>query len=85
MNRIAKSIGETVGVHLLSPEIVTEALSNNGVNCRIKTWVENNINAVKESNMTIKALLISFVGDNYDRLLSVIMQMCIRDSNYNKD
>lgn len=74
MNRIAKSIGETVGVHLLSPEIVTEALSNNGVNCRIKTWVENNINAVKESNMTIKALLISFVGDNYDRLLSVIMQ-----------
>ncbi len=74
MNRIAKSIGETVGVHLLSPETVTEALSNNGTNYRIKTWVEDNTNKLKESDVSIKTLLVSLVGDNYDRLLSVIMQ-----------
>lgn len=74
MNRIAKSIGETVSVHLLSPETVTDTLLKDEVNGHIKIWVENNINRLKESDESLKRLLISLIGDNYCRLINLVIQ-----------
>jgi uncharacterized membrane protein YheB (UPF0754 family) len=68
-SRIAKSVGETIGVHLLSPEIVTEALASDKMSNQIRTWIEYNINNLKQSDKTIKTFLMSMGDENYNKLL----------------
>lgn len=71
MNRIARSVGETVGVHLLSPQIVTKALSGDKINAQAQTWVESNINRLKQSDKSINELLKSFFDEKYNKVLSI--------------
>lgn len=72
--RIAKSVGETVGVHLLSPEIITEAVSNDKTNNQVITWVQYNINKLKQNDKSIKTLIISSEDENYNKLLKTIKE-----------
>ncbi|MBU5437291.1 DUF445 domain-containing protein [Tissierella sp. MSJ-40] len=71
-SRIAKSVGETIGVHLLSPEIVTEALASDKMSNQIRAWIEHNINSLKQSDKTIKTFLISMGDENYNKLLNSV-------------
>ncbi|HAE92063.1 MAG TPA: DUF445 domain-containing protein, partial [Tissierella sp.] len=47
-HRIAKSIGETVGVYLLSPETIVESLSNENKDKEIRLWLEDRVSILKE-------------------------------------
>ena len=71
MNRIARSVGETVGVHLLSPKIVTEALSGDKINAQVQTWIESNINRLKQSDKSINELLKNLFHEKYNKVLSI--------------
>lgn len=64
--RIANSIGLAVGEHLLSPEVITDALSNRKTENEIKLWMESKINNIKNNEKTIKDLLgeVSIEGYN---------------------
>jgi uncharacterized membrane protein YheB (UPF0754 family) len=65
-SRIAKSVGETVGTHLLSPETVAEALSSQKINEQISSWIEEKITGLRESSQSIKDILIKIVGESYE-------------------
>jgi uncharacterized membrane protein YheB (UPF0754 family) len=56
MNRIARSIGDTVGEYLLSPEIIIDSISNNDNNEKFQKWIVENINKLKENEKTLKEL-----------------------------
>lgn len=70
--RIAKSVGETVSAYLLSPEIIIDSISNDENNDKVKSWVEENINKLKESNKSIRDLAENIVGEKYDYLSIII-------------
>lgn len=57
-NRIAKSIGETVGVNLLSPDVVTNALSSPEMNENINRWIKDNLYKLRENHNTINSILM---------------------------
>lgn len=73
-DRIAKSIGETVGVYLLSPETIVEALSDKRTDREIKLWLENKINKIKESQQSIKEILVNILDENYDKFIKTIQK-----------
>ncbi|CAK7067343.1 DUF445 family protein [Tissierella sp.] len=67
--RIAKSIGETVGNYLLSPETIVEALANKRTDREIKLWLEDKLNKLKENQQSMKGILDNLLGENYDRFI----------------
>jgi len=71
-DRIAKSIGTTVGEHLLTSEVLTEVLSGERVNGQIQTWIRNKIEALKNSGKTVKDLLADFFGEKSELILKSI-------------
>lgn len=77
-NRIGKSIGETVGVYLLSPETIIESLSNDKTDEQIKLWLYSKINKLKENDGSIKEILFSFPEESYTDLTSFIEENIIK-------
>ncbi len=72
--RIAKSVGDTVGAYLLSPEIIMKSISNDENNDKVRTWVEHNINSLKESNKSIKNLLPNLNEEKYNNFLNTVSE-----------
>ena len=70
-DRIAKSIGETVGVYLLSPDTIIDALSNKGIDNEIKSFIHNKIDKLRENQQSIKGFLES-TFNNYDGFIGRI-------------
>lgn len=68
-NRIAKSVGETVGEYLLSPEVVINSLTDNRIEFYIKGWVESNVSRLREEERTIKAFIMILFKENYSRII----------------
>ncbi|SKA84777.1 Uncharacterized membrane protein YheB, UPF0754 family [Caloramator quimbayensis] len=56
-NRIAKSVGEAVGVHLLTSDTIVETLFSERVNDEIKSYIEKKLLFIKQSNKKIKDVL----------------------------
>lgn len=72
--RIANSIGEAVGEHLLSPETITEALSSEKTKRQIRFWIESKINILKESEKSIKKVLEDLSFDAYNDIDTIIKE-----------
>ncbi|WP_353095474.1 DUF445 family protein [Tissierella praeacuta] len=68
-DRIARSIGETVGGYLLSPETIVEALSNKETDENIKSWLENRANNLKDNKQSIKEFLLKLLDDKYNKFI----------------
>ena len=56
MDRIARSVGNTVGEYLLSPEIIIDSISNNDNNEKLQEWVKGNIERLKGNEKSIREL-----------------------------
>lgn len=67
--RIAKNIGITVGEYLLSPETIAETLSSEKTNTRIKLWIQEKINKLRNSEKSVKYILLSLFGDRYKEII----------------
>ena len=70
--RVAKSIGETVGENLLSPKVITDALSKPENSKNIKLWIENSIYKLRENSNPINSLLMIQGNEKYESLISYL-------------
>lgn len=70
--RVAKSIGETVGENLLSPKVITDALSKPENSENIKLWIKNNIYKLRENNNPINSLLMIQGNEKYESLINYL-------------
>lgn len=52
-DRIAKSIGDTIGTHLLTSDMLVEALCSDKVKKHVGSWLKDRILRVKESRITL--------------------------------
>lgn len=67
--RIAKSVGETVGNHLLSPEMIVDSLGNDEVAAQIEKWIEQRIDEFKESDINLREWIKASTGSSYEKLM----------------
>jgi uncharacterized membrane protein YheB (UPF0754 family) len=67
--RIAKSVGETVGTHLLTGEAIKKALSGEKMNKQLKLWICNIINNLKNSTLTIGENIKAAAGEKYNEII----------------
>lgn len=63
--RIAKSIGEAVGMHLLTPKKITEVISSSETKGKIRSFVELKIQRVREREESFSDIFKSIDSDNY--------------------
>lgn len=70
--RISKSIGETVGVYLLSPDTIIEALGKSNTEEKIRQWMEEKVERLKESNKSLKDIIIGFSEKSYYSLINIV-------------
>jgi uncharacterized membrane protein YheB (UPF0754 family) len=70
--RMAKSVGETVGTHLLSREALVEALCSPKVKKQLDKWIESRISEIKNSESTIEEKLRFIVGDKYEEVVHYV-------------
>lgn len=70
--RMAKSVGETVGTHLLSREALVEALCSPKVKGQLDNWIETRVKEIKNSESTIEEKLKLIAGDKYQDVLKSV-------------
>ncbi|ADL50100.1 DUF445 domain-containing protein [Clostridium cellulovorans] len=66
--RIAKSVGEAVGTHLLTKEQLVDRFTSDSMAKEIDNWLKKEINLAASSEKTIKEKLQEFVKDEYSSL-----------------
>lgn len=71
-NRIATSIGESVGVNLLSPEVVTNALSKPEMNENINRWIKDKIFKFRDNHNSINSILLMQGIEKYEELIDYL-------------
>jgi len=64
-SRIAKSVGESIGQHLLTKETITKSLCSENMNEQLDSWVKNKIMAIESSHVTIESEIKALLGDEY--------------------
>lgn len=64
-NRIAENIGNAVGIHLLSTDTIMEAISNSENEKKIKNWINEKIENLRQETMTVDEYLESKIGGRY--------------------
>ncbi|MDR7855577.1 DUF445 family protein [Tissierella sp.] len=70
--RIGKSIGETVGVYLLSPDTIMESLSSKKTEEQTKQWIESKLTSLRENDATIKEILTNLSDEDYGTIVKAI-------------
>lgn len=66
--RIAKSVGEAVGTHLLSTNDFVDALCSKEVKKQVVEWLKNKISSYKNTKKSIYETL-EFLGDTRDKII----------------
>jgi uncharacterized membrane protein YheB (UPF0754 family) len=69
-SRIAKSVGDTVGTHLLTAEAIKTALCSDKMNEQLKDWIDNRVGELKKSDSTIGGKIKASAGEGYDQIIS---------------
>ncbi len=65
--RIAKTIGESVSNHLITPEALTRAIESDRIDENIRSYIVYSITKIKSSNNTIKEFFEIFGEDSYQK------------------
>ncbi|WP_291563151.1 MULTISPECIES: DUF445 family protein [unclassified Clostridium] len=66
--RISKSVGETVGDHLLTKETILEALCNDNINEGISNYVGEKFKELQISDITIGDKAKELLNENYNKI-----------------
>lgn len=72
MDRIAKSTGEAIASHLITPETITRAIEGEQIEESLRNSISFSINKLKESKITIKELINSFGEGSYLKSIEYI-------------
>ncbi|WP_461207136.1 DUF445 family protein [Clostridium sp. DL1XJH146] len=68
-DRIAKSVGEAIGEHLLTSETIVESLCSDEMNGKLRTWVKDKVEVVEKKGASIGEEIKVFLGDKYEKLV----------------
>lgn len=71
-DRIARNVGEAVGQHLLSPSVITDALSNEATNEQVTLWIKDKYYSLKDKNQSLNDLLRVTDRENIDNILDLL-------------
>lgn len=71
-DRIAKSVGDAIGTHLLTSETMVEALRTNGMDEKFKKWVEGKVIEIEKSRISIGHQIKDIIGDKYESFIDYI-------------
>jgi len=63
--RIAKSVGESIGQHLLTKETIIKSLCSENMNQQLDSWVHCKVLTIKSSEVTVGSELKSLLGNEY--------------------
>jgi uncharacterized membrane protein YheB (UPF0754 family) len=91
-SRIAKSVGETIGKHLLSPEVIVKALCSEKISTQIYSYIEDSFKSYSEKEYKVKDLMEQFFNSHYesfrlklqDIIYSSLYVQLVDDNNRNK-
>lgn len=64
-SRIATSVGESIGKHLLTKETIIKSLCSEDMNHQLDTWVQSKVSTMRNSNETVENELKGILGDEY--------------------
>ncbi|HEY8892936.1 MAG TPA: DUF445 family protein [Clostridium sp.] len=67
--RISKSIGESIGQHLLTKETIIKSLCSENMNQQLDFWVQSKVDSMKNSEVTVENQVKALLGDEYCVLL----------------
>ncbi|KEI08337.1 hypothetical protein Z957_07375 [Clostridium sp. K25] len=67
--RIAKSVGDAVGNHLLTKEAMVDALKDNKVDDKFKQLINKKIKSIINKNISIKDQLRNIIGVQFERIV----------------
>ena len=63
--RIAKSVGETIGEHLLTKETITKSLCSENMNQQLDSWVQSKVCTIENDEVTVENEIKALLGDEY--------------------
>jgi len=64
-SRIAKSVGESIGQHLLTKETIMKSLCSDNMNDQLDSWVKNKIESLETGKSTVGNELKEVLGHEY--------------------
>jgi uncharacterized membrane protein YheB (UPF0754 family) len=68
-SRIAKSVGETIGAHLLTKETIIKSLCSEDMNQQLDSWVQGKVVSIKSSEVTVGNEIKTLLGDEYSNFI----------------
>lgn len=74
MDRIAKSTGEAIASHLITPETITRAIEGERIEESLRNSIAFSISKLKESKISIKEFINSIEEDYYIKVLEYITE-----------
>ena len=72
--RIANSIGEAVGMHLLTPEKITEVVSSDETKLKLRSFIDSKIESLKKSDKTFIDVFKGIEKADKDSLLENVKE-----------
>lgn len=77
-NRIARNLGEVVGGHLLSPQVIKNWLYSNNLEVHLRRWVESSIDSLKGDERSLRAIITKDCDEIVNRIKEKITELiCI--------
>ncbi|NFH98918.1 DUF445 family protein [Clostridium botulinum] len=70
--RIAKSVGNAIGEHLLSSEIIVKSLCSENMNNRLKIWIRQKVYSLITTKKTLEDKFKEFLDYKYDYFINVL-------------
>ncbi|MCB2297614.1 DUF445 family protein [Clostridium tagluense] len=68
-SRIAKSVGESIGQHLLTKETILKSLCSENMNQQLDFWVQSKISAIENSDVTVENEIKVLLGDEFSNFI----------------
>lgn len=68
-SRIAKSVGETIGAHLLTKETIIKSLCSDDMNQQLDSWVQGKILSIRSSEASVGSEIKTLLGDEYSNFV----------------
>ncbi|MBY6998620.1 DUF445 family protein [Clostridium botulinum] len=70
--RIAKSVGNAIGEHLLSSEIIVKSLCSENMNNRLKIWIRQKVYSLITTKETLEDKFKEFLDYKYDYFINAL-------------
>lgn len=78
--RIATSVGKTIGEHLLTKETLIEALDNDRIRSHISNWIGEKVRELKNKSNSLEELLQKLLGKRYASVMEKVRGLLVANT-----